>query len=139
MPLAVTTLDVVVATIARRIRARHRSLWAPVCSIEKSTLLRFPLVFGSLPRSPSTRERRIPGSGSTTTAWRASWAVRLTIPSSFATFLCILRTLHEHGLSIFLPTKLRLVWPSQDLRRQLPGHIRASWQFLGSPRVPSAT
>ena len=38
MPLTATTLDVVDATIARRIGAHHRSLRAPVCSAEKSGL-----------------------------------------------------------------------------------------------------
>ena len=42
MPLTATTLDVVVATIAERIGARHRSLRAPVCSVGKSALLRPP-------------------------------------------------------------------------------------------------
>ena len=95
----------VVATTVRRIGARHRSLRALVCSAEKSVLLRFPHAFGSPPHLLSTREKRIPGSGSTTTTWRASWAARPMTPSSFATFPCILRILRARGSNIFPPTR----------------------------------
>jgi len=105
VPLTATTLDVVDATIARRIGAHHRSLRAPVCSVGKSALLLSPHAFGSPPHSPSTRGRRILGFSSMTTAWHASWVVRLMTRSSFATFPCILQTLHALGLNIFRPTR----------------------------------
>jgi hypothetical protein len=34
---------------------------------------------------------------------------------------------------------LQLGRPGQSLRRQLPGHIRAPWELLGSPKLPPAT
>jgi hypothetical protein len=33
---------------------------------------------------------------------------------------------------------LQLGRPSQSLRLQLPGHIRAPWELLGSPKLPPA-
>jgi hypothetical protein len=33
---------------------------------------------------------------------------------------------------------LQLRRPSPSLRRQLPGHVRAPWEFLGSPKLPPA-
>jgi hypothetical protein len=33
---------------------------------------------------------------------------------------------------------LQLGRPGQSLRRQLPGNIRASWELLGSPKLPPA-
>jgi hypothetical protein len=95
---------------------------------------------GSQPRLPSqsTRGRRGRNCGSRTTDWPASWVERTMTTSSSATSPCSSPTPLEPGWSICLRADLQLGRPGPSLRRQLPGHIRAPWELLGSPKLPPA-
>jgi hypothetical protein len=73
------------ATIAMRIARRRRSPREPACSARRSARRPFPSVSASPRPSSSTTGRRTPAYGSTTTAWRASWAGPPATRSSSAT------------------------------------------------------
>jgi hypothetical protein len=95
---------------------------------------------GSEPRlpSPSTRGSQSRNCGSQTTGWPASWVERTMTTSSSATFPFSSLTPPEPGWSICPCADLQLGRPGQSFRRQLPGHIHAPWELLGSPKLPSA-
>jgi hypothetical protein len=58
--------------------------------------------------------------------------------SSSATSPCSSPTPPEPGWSIFLLRRSPTGTTGQSLRRQLPGHIRAPWELLGSLKLPLA-
>jgi hypothetical protein len=95
---------------------------------------------GSEPRlpSPSTRGRQDRNCGSRTTGWPASWVERTMTTSSSATSPFSSPTPPEPGWSIYPCADLQLGRPGQSFRWQLPGHIRAPWELLGSPKLPPA-
>jgi hypothetical protein len=69
-----TTLDEVDATTAMKTARQCRKPQGPACSAGRSARRLSPSASASLRPSSSTTGRRIPVCGSTTTAWRASWA-----------------------------------------------------------------
>jgi hypothetical protein len=96
---------------------------------------------GSEPRlpSPCTRGKQGRNYGSRTTGWPTSWVERTMTTSSSATSPCSSPTPPGPGWSIYLCADLQLGRPGQSLCQKLPGHIRAPWELLGSPKLPLAS
>jgi hypothetical protein len=95
---------------------------------------------GFEPRLPSqsTRGRRGRNCGSRTTDWPASWVERTMTTSSSATSPVPLRHRSSLAGASASGAHLQLRRPSPSLRRQLPGHVRAPCELLGSPKLPPA-
>jgi hypothetical protein len=95
---------------------------------------------GSEPRLPSqsTRGRQGRNCGSRTTDWPASWVERTMTTSSSATSPVPLRHRSSLAGASASGAHLQLRRPSPSLRRQLPGHVRAPCELLGSPKLPPA-
>jgi hypothetical protein len=95
---------------------------------------------GSEPRLPSqsTRGRRGRNCGSRTTDWPASWVERTMTTSSSATSPVPLRHRSSLAGASASGADLQLGRPGPSLHRQLPGHVRAPWELLGSPKLPLA-
>jgi hypothetical protein len=93
---------------------------------------------GSEPRllSQSTRGRLDRNYGSRTIGWPANWVERTMTTSSSATSPCSSPTPLEPGWSTCPRADLQLGRPGPSLRRQFPGHVRAPWELLGSPKLP---
>jgi hypothetical protein len=95
---------------------------------------------GSEPRLPSqsTRGRRGRNCGSRTTDWPASWMEQTMTTSSSSTSPVPLRHRSSLAGASASGADLQLGQPGPSLRRQLPGHVRAPWELLGSPKLPPA-
>jgi hypothetical protein len=96
---------------------------------------------GSEPRLPSqsTQGRRGWNCGSRTTDWPASWVERTMTTSSSATSPVPLRHRSSLARASASGADLQLGQPGPSLRRQLPGHVCAPWELLGSPKLPPAS
>jgi hypothetical protein len=95
---------------------------------------------GSEPRlpSPSTRGKRGQNCGLRTTGWLASWVERTMTTSLSATSpVPLRRRLGLAGASASC-ADFQMGRPGQSLRWKLPGHVRAPWELLGSPKLPPA-
>jgi hypothetical protein len=92
---------------------------------------------GSEPRLPSlsTRWKRGRSCGLRTIGWPASWVERTMTTSLSATSPCSSPTSPETGWSICLLCRSPTGTTWSNLRWKLPGHIRAPWELLGSPKV----
>jgi hypothetical protein len=95
---------------------------------------------GSEPRLPSssTRGKQGQNCGSRTTGWPAIWVERTMTTSSSATSPVPLRRRPSLAGESASCADLQLGRPGQSLHRKLPGHIRAPWELLGSPKLPPA-
>jgi hypothetical protein len=76
------------ATTAMKTARQRRNPRGPACSAGRSARRPSPSASASLRPSSSTMGRWIPACGSTTTAWRASWAEPPVTRSSSATSPC---------------------------------------------------
>jgi hypothetical protein len=95
---------------------------------------------GSEPRllSQSTRGRRGRNCGSRTTSWPATWVERTMTTSSSATSPVPLRHRSSLAGAFASGADHQLGRPGPSLCRQLPGHVRAPWELMGSPKLPPA-
>jgi hypothetical protein len=93
---------------------------------------------GSEPRllSQSTRGRRDRNCGSWTIGWPATWVERTMTTSSSATSPCSSPTPLEPGWSTCLRGRSPTGTTWSSLCQQFPGHVRAPWKLLGSPKLP---
>jgi hypothetical protein len=133
-----TTPGVGDAMIAGRIRAprpNHR-----VCKLSAGPYDGRCSRPGSEPRlpSPSTRGKQGRNYGSRTTGWPASWVEWAMTTSSSSTSPCSSLMPPEPAGASASCADLQLGRPGQSLRRQLPRHIHAPWELLGSPKLPPA-
>jgi hypothetical protein len=103
-----TTLDGVGATIAGRTAHRRRSPREPACSAGRSARRASLSASASPRRSTNKTGRRTPAYGSTTTAWRASWAEPPLMRSSSVTSPCTSPTRRGRGLSTCRPARSTL-------------------------------
>jgi hypothetical protein len=103
-----TTLDEADATTAARTAPRHRSPQGPVCSAGRSTRQPSPSASANPRPLSSTTGRRTPACGSTTTAWRASWAGPPATRSSYATCPCTSAMQPGRGSSTCPPARSTL-------------------------------
>jgi hypothetical protein len=94
----------------------------------------------SEPRLPSlsTRGKRGRNCGLRTTGWPVSWLEQTMTISSSATSPVPLRRRPSLAGAPASCADLRLGRPGQSFRWKLPGHVRAPWELLGSPRLPPA-
>jgi hypothetical protein len=125
-----TTPDGAGATTAERTARRHRSPREPVCSAGRSAQRASLSASTSPRRSTSTTGRRTPAYGSTTTAWRASWAEPPPTRSSSVTCPCASPTRRGRGSSTCRPARFitGTIWSAPTW--ELPGHVRAPWKLL---------
>jgi hypothetical protein len=103
-----TTPDGAGAMTAESTARRRWSPREPVCSAGRSARGAFLNASASPRRSTSTRGRRTPVYGSTTTAWHVSWAEPPLTRSSSATCRCTSPTQREHGSSTCQPARSQL-------------------------------
>jgi hypothetical protein len=134
-----TTPGGVGAMTAGRTARQRRSPREPVCSAWRSARRASLSASASPRRSTNTTGRRTPAYGSTTTAWRASWAGPPPTKSSSATCRCTSPTRRGRGLSICRPARSTtgMIWsvPSWGTSRALTCALEAPWKLLGPARV----
>jgi hypothetical protein len=118
----------------------------PACSAVRSARRAFLSASASPPRSTNTRGRQTLVYGSTTIAWRASWAAPPPTRSSSTTCRCTLRTRLRHGSSTCRPVRCTTgmtwfarSWGTSKARACAPGNLGTCGRAPRSPASRSGT
>jgi hypothetical protein len=121
---------------------RRRSHREPACSAGKSARRASPSASANPRRLTNTTGRRTPAYGSTTTAWRVSWAGPLPMRLSSVTSPCISPTRRGRGSSTCRPARSTtgMIWsaPSWGTSRARTCALETPGICAHAPRSPAS-